>query len=95
MGKVSTKDLLVDMYEEFKEDTTKKLFTEIVKYAYAEIGERLKAGNDVQISGLGVFKMKAKPEQKGHNPKTGESLIIPARNVIKFKPSVELKNAVK
>lgn len=95
MGKVATKDLLSDMYEEFKDEMPKKLFVEVVKYAYSEIGERLKAGNDVQIAGLGVFKVKFKPESKGHNPKTGESIIVLAHKVVKFKPSVDLKNALK
>ena len=34
-------------------------------------------------------------ERKGRNPQTGEEMIIPAVNTVKFKPSSALKEAVK
>jgi nucleoid DNA-binding protein len=37
----------------------------------------------------------AKPESTGRNPQTGDEIIIPAHNVVKFKVSETLKNAVK
>jgi len=47
------------------------------------------------LAGLGVFKLKARKERKGRNPKTGETLTIPAGKRISFKPAVSLKRALK
>ncbi len=36
-------------------------------------------GNRVQVTGFGTFERKLKPSREGRNPKTGESLQIPAK----------------
>lgn len=56
------------------------------------IKSELKSGNDVKISGLGKWSVKAKKERKGRNPQTGKSIAISARKVVTFKTSLVLKN---
>ena len=53
--------------------------------------ESLKAGEDVKISGFGVFAVKNKGERRGRNPQTGEEMVIKARRVVKFRPSSVLR----
>lgn len=55
----------------------------------------LKKGNEVSIAGLGIFSTKMRPARQGRNPRTGESISIPAMRVPKFRPSKTLKDAVK
>jgi len=52
--------------------------------------EALRAGEEVQFVGLGTFKPKTNAARKGRNPRTGEIIEIPARVVVKFKPSKKL-----
>ena len=46
----------------------------------------------VRISGLGTFKITNKKEKVAKNPKTGELVKVPARNVLTFKASESNKN---
>ena len=55
----------------------------------------LKKGNDVSIAGLGIFVVKPRKAREARNPRTGESVHVPAMNVPKFKPAKALKDAVK
>lgn len=55
---------------------------------------QLKEGNEMTITGLGTFVIKNKPERIGINPATKEKIKIPAKNVLKFKPAKNLKEAV-
>ena len=48
----------------------------------------------VKISSFGTFKVNKKKERIGRNPKTKVETIISARKIIKFKPSLELKNKI-
>ena len=49
---------------------------------------------NVKISSFGTFKVNKKKERIGRNPKTKIEAMISARKVIKFKPSLELKNKI-
>ncbi len=55
----------------------------------------LKSGDEVSIAGLGIFSAKMRPARQGRNPRTGESIQIPAMRVPKFRASKALKDAVK
>jgi DNA-binding protein HU-beta len=57
----------------------------------ATIFDSLSAGEDVRWGGLGSFKIRQRKPRKGHNPRTGEALQIPAHKVITFSPSKALK----
>jgi DNA-binding protein HU-beta len=55
----------------------------------------LKGGDEVSIAGLGIFSTKMRPARTGRNPRTGESISIPAMRVPKFRAAKGLKDAVK
>lgn len=57
--------------------------------------ETIKAGEKVNITGLGIFKLRDKKARLARNPKTGESIQVPAKKTPKFIPSKNLKEAVK
>ncbi len=60
-----------------------------------EIVRGLKAGDEVSIAGLGIFATKVRPARTGRNPRTGETLEVPAVRVPKFRPAKGLKDSVK
>ncbi len=66
-----------------------------VDTAVASIIEGLKGGDEVSIAGLGIFSAKMRPARQGRNPRTGESIQIPAMRVPKFRAAKALKDAVK
>ena len=55
----------------------------------------LKKGQEVSIAGLGIFSVKARAARQARNPRTGESIQVPAMKIPKFRPAKALKDAVK
>lgn len=54
--------------------------------------DALTSGEDVLISGFGKFCVRDKSERRGRNPATGEDLMLPARRVVTFKCSGQLRD---
>lgn len=65
-----------------------------VKAAVAVIGEALRNGEKVQITGFGTFDVRKRPARKGKNPRTGEEIKIKASKAPAFKPGQSLKTEV-
>ncbi len=59
------------------------------------ITEELKVGNEVGITGFGTFKVSHRSARNGVNPKTGESIQIPASKSPSFKAGKTLKDGIK
>ena len=57
-------------------------------------GEALKAGDKIALIGFGSFAVAKKPGRTGRNPRTGASIKIAAKNVVKFKAGAELNALV-
>ena len=51
----------------------------------------LREGERLTLTGLGTFSVQHKSERMGRNPRTGAAVRIPARKVIKFRPTVDLE----
>lgn len=51
------------------------------------IMDGLKKDGSAPLSGLGNFKLVQRKARMGRNPATGQSIHIPAKKVLKFKPS--------
>lgn len=58
------------------------------------IKETLESGEDLKISGFGIFEVKDKKARRGRNPQTGDTITIEPRRVITFKSSHLLKDAI-
>lgn len=50
----------------------------------------LKAGDKVALVGFGSFSVAERSERTGRNPKTGATIQIPAKKVVKFKAGADL-----
>lgn len=66
-----------------------------VETMLACITDSLKEGQEVSIAGLGIFSAKMRPARQGRNPRTGETIEVPAMRVPKFRAAKALKDAVK
>lgn len=73
---------------------TKKESTDIVENVFDLLKTTLEDGENIKISGFGNFEVKEKAARKGRNPLTGESIVISARRILKFKPSPVLKKSL-
>lgn len=59
------------------------------------IVKTLKKGDEVSISGLGIFSVKARAARTARNPRTGETVKVAATKVPKFRAAKALKDSVK
>lgn len=58
------------------------------------IAEALKAGDKVQLVGFGSFETRERAARTGRNPKTKETIKIPACKVPAFKAGKALKDSI-
>jgi integration host factor subunit alpha len=85
MTKTELVDLINDELQYHKSEATR-----IVDSFFEIIKDDLAAGNNVLISSFGKWSVKEKNRRRGRNPQTGEELVIDARRVVVFKPSLKL-----
>ena len=68
--------------------------TRAVESVFDNITAMLRTGNEVRLIGFGTFSVAQRKATTGRNPRTGESIYIPARRNAKFKAAKALKVAV-
>lgn len=68
--------------------------TEIVNEFLEATKDALTNQEEVIIRGFGTFKIQETKERTAFNFKTKEKCVLPARKVVKFQPSKELKDLV-
>ena len=74
---------------------TKVQAEQAVKTVMNSIIDSLKKGDEVSIAGLGIFSVKERAARDARNPRTGETIKVPAMKVPKFRAAKALKDAVK
>ena len=67
----------------------------IVQKTFDAIIDSLIQGEKVELRNFGVFKLKERRARFGRNPRTGESVPVPPRKVVIFKPGLEMKHKIK
>ncbi len=67
----------------------------IVQATFDVIVESLMRNEKVELRNFGVFKLKERRARFGRNPRTGESVPVPPRKVVVFKPGLEMKEQIK
>ncbi|MDH5410719.1 MAG: HU family DNA-binding protein [Alphaproteobacteria bacterium] len=68
--------------------------TKAVDAVFDSIEKSLKSGNEVRLVGFGTFSVADRKASTGRNPRTGETIQIPASKQPKFKAGKGLKDAV-
>ena len=77
-----------------KTGMTKKDAERVINATVETIQGSLVKGEKVAISGFGIFEVKAREARVGRNPRTKETIQIPATRLPVFKASKALKDVV-
>ncbi len=88
-----TKAELVEQIAE-KINLTKKDTERIVNIVFGSIMGALADGDKVELRGFGSFRVRSRNSRDGRNPRTGEAVAIPPKNVPFFKAGKELRQMV-
>ena len=77
-----------------KTGLTKKDAERVVNATLETITQTLEKGEKVQLSGFGLFDVKQREARVGRNPRTKETIQIPATKQPVFKASKSLKDLI-
>ena len=58
------------------------------------IGAALKEGDEVRLTGFGIFVVSTRAGGKGRNPQTGEEITIKPSKSPRFRPGKQLKDSL-
>jgi len=87
-------DLVEQVYEAIGPGVTKKDCAAVVEAFLNAVKQALAHGEYIEIRGFGTFKVRHRKPRLARNPRTGESVQVPARQVPVFKPSRLFKEDV-
>lgn len=73
---------------------TKKQANDFLDVFFDTVTEALANGEDVKFVGFGSFVLNERKERLGRNPKTGDEIVIPSANVVRFRASSTVKEAI-
>ncbi len=77
-----------------KSDLTQQQGEVVVQEVLDSVIEALQSGDRVELRGFGSFRMKDRKARVGRNPKTGETVQIPAKRVAHFRLGKELRELI-
>ena len=75
-------------------DISKAAAARAVDAMMGAVSDSLKKGDQVNLIGFGTFLIRERAARTGRNPRTGETINIPASKVPSFKAGKALKDAV-
>jgi integration host factor subunit beta len=78
---------LAEEDSELKPDEIEK----IIDLFFNQISQKLAEGGRVELRGFGAFSTRQRKPRTGRNPRTGESVEVPAKRVPYFKPGKEIR----
>jgi integration host factor beta subunit len=87
-------DLVEQVAEAIGPGITKKDCALVVDGFLNAVKLALANGENIEIRGFGTFKVRKRKTRMARNPRTGESVEVPARTVPVFKPSKHLRTRV-
>ena len=74
---------------------TQLLVKEIIQRLFDGIIDTLEKEGRIELRNFGVFEVKKRKPRKARNPRTGETLMVPAKFVVTFKPGLEMGEKTK
>jgi DNA-binding protein HU-beta len=85
-----------DLAKEISKRTGKPVtqVTKTLDAYFAAIKAALAAGNDLEIRGFGSFRRSHQKARQGRDLRSGTVVTIPERQVIRFRPSKDLKDSL-
>ncbi len=67
----------------------------VVQKTFDTILQALITGEKIELRNFGVFKIKQRKGRMGRNPRTNQTIPVPPRKVIVFRPGLEMKQKIK
>jgi integration host factor subunit beta len=92
MTKAELTDRLYQRMQEKRLDLPMDTVDEAVRTIFDTLSEQLIRGTRAEFRGFGSFNISTRPARTARNPRTGESVSVPEKRLIHFKPGQELRD---
>src|SRR5947209_15966151 len=90
---VTKKEIVKKISEEI--GLTQLKTKDIVQRTLDAIIDTLVTEGRIELRNFGVFEVKKRAPRKARNPRTGDKVFVPAKNVVTFKPGKEMEALVR
>jgi integration host factor subunit beta len=90
---VTKKEIVKKISEEI--GLTQLKTKDIVQRTLDAIIDTLVSEGRIELRNFGVFEVKKRAPRKARNPRTGDKVYVPAKNVVTFKPGKEMEELVR
>lgn len=90
MGKKTLADRLQVSLATKGQTLTKRDSQDVLDAFFDVLYQSILEDGRVRCQGIGTFTVKVTKERTARNPKTGEKIEVPARQVLRFKPAISL-----
>jgi integration host factor subunit beta len=92
-GTVTKKEIVKQISERI--GLTQLKTKEIVQQTFDAIVDTLLEVGRIELRNFGVFEVKRRKARKARNPRTGDKVDVPPKNVVTFKPGKEMEERVR
>jgi len=75
-------------------DLSEEVIREVLDSFFFVIKSALSVGEELELRGFASFRIRKRKRRLGKNPKTGESVPIPPKKIVKVVLGRELKNLI-
>ena len=83
---------LIKKIEEENPELTAYEVEKFVDIFFGQIIKRLAEGGRVELRGFGSFAARERSPRTGRNPRTGDTVEVPAKRIPHFKPGKEIRD---
>ena len=90
---MTKKEIVKDISD--KTGLTQLKTKDIVQKTFDAITEALLKNGRIELRNFGVFEVKKRKQRKARNPRTGQEVLVPEKNVVTFKPGKEMTEKIK
>ena len=90
---MTKKEIVKKISEEL--ELTQLKTKEVVQRTLDEIIKTLVGESRIELRNFGVFEVKRRAPRRARNPRTGDKVFVPAKNVVTFKPGKEMEELVR
>ena len=90
---MTKKDIALKIAEEA--NLKQVVVKEVIQRLLEHVTDSLAKGEKIELRNFGVFKVKSRRPRVGRNPKTGETVNIPERKTVVFRPGMAMKKKVR
>lgn len=89
-----TKSELIENIAKKQPQLSMEQVSEVVRLMLIQMTVALVRGERIEVRGFGAFSLHHRSAKVGRNPKTGETVKIPAKVKVHFKPGLALREKV-